>query len=92
MTARTWIDVPLTFGVTYLDGLLGDVSRNSIYMLLEAGEIRATKVGSKWIITRDAVMEWLGLNPTETPPGETMGDPVLGSVVHLPAAQSGGEL
>ena len=63
MTARRWIDVPLTFGVTYLDELV-DLSRNTIYMLLESGAIPATKVGTKWIVTRDAVMEWLDLDAT----------------------------
>lgn len=35
------------------------IGRNSMLKLLNSGEVRATRVGSKWLITRDALKEFL---------------------------------
>ena len=59
---RRWADVPLMFGVTLFEQM-SPFARNTIYLGLESGDIPGIKVGSKWVLSRDVIMEWMGVDP-----------------------------
>ena len=43
------------------------VSAQTLYKMLEAGEIPAVKVGSQWRFDRDKIREWIA-NQAKAPP------------------------
>ena len=58
---------------TYVKNGLWPLSLDLLYDKLRAGEVRAVKVGNKWVVTRESLREFFG-DPPE-----------LGSGDHLPA-------
>lgn len=46
------------------------VSAQTLYKMLEQGEIPAVKVGSQWRFDRDRIREWLLQRSSEPTPGD----------------------
>ena len=60
----------LTYTVEEAARALG-VGRGSAYGLLQRGQLPCVRVGRRTLITRDAVLRFLGLGPAHREPPET---------------------
>jgi len=49
--------IPFALGVKHLKKLL-PLSDSKIYMMLEAGELPARKIGGKWVVSRSEFLAW----------------------------------
>lgn len=56
-------DLPLTLTVDEFAEEVARCDRKVIYRAIEAGDIRACRIGRHIRIPREAVAEWLGVNP-----------------------------
>lgn len=53
-----------TYKVSEVAELLG-ISRATVYVLLNAGQIPARRIGSRWIIARRRFDDWLNASPND---------------------------
>ena len=53
--------LPKVFHAKDVKAYLG-ISLNKTYQILESGELKATKCGSRWLIPETSLIEYLGLD------------------------------
>ena len=82
------MSVPQVYDVNSALAVL-PISRNKLYQILENGELKATKCGTKWLITEPAIESYLGLE-TESPAERELDGTVESVVEAFPCV--GGEL
>ncbi len=60
-----WRDVPLVLTVPTIlgDPVNVDLSRTRLYEALKSGELVSRDLGGKYLIARESLMAWLGLDP-----------------------------
>ena len=83
-TGRT-VSLPKIFHAKDVKEYLG-ISLNKTYQILENGELKGTKCGSRWLIPETSLIEYLGLE-TDNPAGSELSE--VGEYVDLPAALRG---
>ena len=62
----SWEDVPIILDIATSALILG-IPYDSVRKLIREGTIPASKIGKLWRITKEALMEYLGVKPREVP-------------------------